>query len=80
MTNVNQRIVEAAIAAAAQQPLPLGDTPADDASLRIAYSHVPDLARNGITYERAVQIDSIRRCLTNISEARLRARAGGRPS
>jgi hypothetical protein len=57
-----------------QQPLPLGDAPADDASLRIAYSRVPELARNGITFERAIQIDSIRRCLTNISTAWLRAR------
>jgi len=60
--------------ALAQQPLPLGDAPADEASLRIAYSHVPELARNGITFERAIQIDSIRRCLTNISDASLRGR------
>jgi len=60
--------------ALAQQLLPLGDAPTDDASLRIAYSRVPELARNGITFERAIQIDSIRRCLTNISDASLRGR------
>ena len=59
----------------AQQSLPLGDRLDDEPSLRIAYSRVPELARNGITYERAIQIDSIRRCLTNISDASLRARA-----
>jgi len=56
-----------------QRSLPLDDDPASDLSLRTAYSRVPELARNGITFDRAIQIDSIRRCLTNIIEARLRA-------
>jgi hypothetical protein len=75
VSNLNIGVVRDAIAAAAQQPLPLGDAPADDVSLRIAYTRVPELARNGITYERAIQIDSIRRCLVNLSEVRLRTRS-----
>jgi hypothetical protein len=78
MSNLDFGSVHDAIDAAAQQSLPLGDAPADDASLRIAYSSVPELARNGITFERAIQIDSIRRCLTNIIEASLRAQTEAR--
>ena len=61
-----------------QGSLALTGDPRSDASLRIAYSRVPELARNGITFDRAIQIDSIRRCLTNISTAWLRARAEAR--
>jgi len=75
MSNLNQRVVVAAIHAAAQQPLPLGDRPDDDASLRAAFNR-SGLADQGWTYERAVLCDSILKCLINSNIARLRARTG----
>jgi len=56
-----------------QQSLPLGDSPADIASLHEAYFRVPELARQGISFQRAIADESIRRCLINLNVARLRA-------
>lgn len=58
-----------------QVPLDLGDSPADIASLHQAYHTVPQLAREGISFPRAIATESIRRCLVNITKARMRARA-----
>jgi hypothetical protein len=58
-----------------QVPLDLGDSSADIASLHEAYFRVPDLAREGISFQRALATDSIRRCLVNLSEVRLRTRS-----
>ena len=74
MSNLNHRVIEAAIETAAQQPLPLGDSPADIASLHEAYFRVPELARQGISFQRAIADEAVRRCLKNITTARLRAR------
>ena len=57
-----------------QRRLDLGDSPADIATLHQAYHSVPALALEGISFQRAIATDSIRRCLRNITEARLRAR------
>lgn len=57
-----------------QASLDLGDSPADIASLHEAYFRVPELARQGISFQRAIATDPIRRCLQNVTEARLRAR------
>lgn len=66
-------------AANPQTPLDLGDSPADIASLHEAYFRVPALAREGISFQRAIATDAIRRCLQNITEARLRARSRSIP-
>ncbi len=58
-----------------QAPLALGDERDHDTPLRDAYVSVPELARRGISFERAIADDVMRRCLANIAEARLRARA-----
>ena len=58
-----------------QVPLDLGDSPADIASLHEAYFRVPELAQEGISFQRALATDSIRRCLVNLSEVRLRTRS-----
>ena len=77
MTNINHRIVEAAIGVAAQPSLPLGDAPDSDASLRVAFER-SGLRKLGFSFEWAIEDELIRRCLANIAEAALRARANQR--
>jgi len=76
MSNLNHRVIEAAIETSAQQSLPLGDAPADDASLRAAFVRY-DLARmTKMTFEQFIADDLRRHCLANAIEERLRTRAG----
>lgn len=64
----HQRIAES------QVPLPLGDAPGDEISLRDAFAR-SGLAKLGWTFERAIRVDVIRKCLINIKTARLHALA-----
>lgn len=57
-----------------QQPLPLGDAPDSEASLRDAFER-SGLARQRWTFERAIRIPLMRKCLANIAEARMKALA-----
>ena len=61
--------------ALAQQPLPLGDAPADDAPLRAAFARL-DLERVcKMTFEQFVADRTRRKSLANVIEARLRSLA-----
>lgn len=70
MNNINSRMITAAIA---QQPLPLGDDPANDASLRAAFARLDLEHVCGMTFEQFVADTTRRNSLANVVEARLRA-------
>lgn len=55
--------------------LPLGDAPTDIASLRYGFER-SGLQKLGFTFQWAIKDDLLRRCIANIAEASLRARAG----
>jgi len=59
-----------------QQSLPLGDAPADDASLRAAFVHYDLQRMTKMTFEQFIADPTRRHCLANALEARLRAKAG----
>jgi len=60
-----------------QGSLPLGDAPADIASLRDAFER-SGLPAQGYTFDHAIADETLCRCLANIVEARLRAMADAR--
>lgn len=60
--------------ATVQQQLPLDADPASEASLHDAFDR-SGLAKQRWTFERALRVPIIKRCLANIAEASIRARA-----